>query len=133
MIVGVADTHTALWYLFDDPRLSKTAGDFIDRAAVLRHNIAISSISLAEVVYLCEKNRLPASAYDDVIKALADPNHVFTEAVVNVAVVETMRSVSRAEIPEMPDRIVAATAKHFNVPVVSRDRRIRAASLQTIW
>lgn len=111
MIAGVADTHAAIWYLFDDLRLSKTAGDFIDNAARSRHQIAISSISLAEVVYLCEKNRLPASAYDEVIKALADPDHVFTEIAVNGAVIETMRSVSRVEIPEMPDRIVAATSK----------------------
>ena len=33
MIAGIADTHTALWYLYDDVRLSVTAGDFIDRAA----------------------------------------------------------------------------------------------------
>jgi hypothetical protein len=33
MIASVADTHTALWYLFDDPRLSAAAGEFIDQAA----------------------------------------------------------------------------------------------------
>lgn len=52
MIAGVADTHTALWHLFDDARLSGAAKDFIDRAAVTHHKIAISSISLAEIVYL---------------------------------------------------------------------------------
>lgn len=133
MIVGVADTHAALWYMFADARLSDTAKNFIKNAAAARQNIAISSISLAEVVYLCEKGRFPISAYDDLIKALADPDHVFTETAVNSAVVEAMRSVSRAEIPEMPDRIVAATSKYLDVPVVSRDRRIRAANLRTIW
>jgi predicted nucleic acid-binding protein len=44
-----------------------------------------------------------------------------------------MRQVSRAEVPDMPDRIVAATAVYFDVPVISRDRRIRAASLKTVW
>jgi hypothetical protein len=29
--------------------------------------------------------------------------------------------------------MVAATAVYFDVPVISRDRRIRAASLKTIW
>src|ERR1051326_5614307 len=32
MIAGIADTHSALWYLFDDERLSVAAGDFIDQA-----------------------------------------------------------------------------------------------------
>ena len=52
MIAAVADTHTALWHLFNDARLSSAAGDFIEGAAARRRKIAISSISLAEVVYL---------------------------------------------------------------------------------
>ena len=49
------------------------------------------------------------------------------------AVVQAMRQVPRAEIPDMPDRIVAATAVYFGVPVISRDGRIRAASIKTVW
>jgi PIN domain nuclease of toxin-antitoxin system len=36
MIAGVADTHTAIWHLFDDPRLSQAARKFIDDAAAKR-------------------------------------------------------------------------------------------------
>jgi PIN domain nuclease of toxin-antitoxin system len=79
MIAGVADTHTALWHLFDDKRLSSAAEASINEAATTRRKIAISTISLAEVVYLIEKNRLPQSAYDELTQALADPEHVFTE------------------------------------------------------
>jgi PIN domain nuclease of toxin-antitoxin system len=49
MSAGVADTHTALWYLFGDPRLSVGAKQFIDQAAASRQSIEISPISLAEV------------------------------------------------------------------------------------
>ncbi|MFZ0803954.1 MAG: PIN domain-containing protein [Terriglobales bacterium] len=133
MIAGVADTHTALWHLFADKRLSATADAFIKEAATTRRKIAISTITLAEVVYLIEKNRLPPSAYDELTQALADPEHVFTEAALTAAIVQAMRQVSRAEVPDMPDRMVAATAVYFDVPVISRDSRIRAASLRTIW
>lgn len=133
MIAAVADTHTALWHLFDDARLSAAAGAFISESATARRKIAISTISLAEVVYLIEKNRLPASAYDELTQALADPEHVFTEAVLTGVIVQAMRQVSRAEVPDMPDRIVAATAVYFDVPVISRDRRVRAASVKTVW
>jgi PIN domain nuclease of toxin-antitoxin system len=50
MVAGVADTHAALWYLFDDTRLSASAADFINQAAIPRHKIAVSSITLAEVL-----------------------------------------------------------------------------------
>ena len=133
MIAGVADTHTALWHLFDDKRLSAAAEAFIDEAATARRKIAISTISLAEVVYLIEKNRIPASAYDELTQALADPEHIFTEAVISAAIVQGMRQVSRAEVPDMPDRVVAATGVYFGVPVISRDKRIRAANLKTVW
>ena len=80
MILAVADTHAALWYLFGDPRLSARAKTFIDQAAAGRSSIEISPISVAEIVYLIEKNRLPASAFDDLRTALDNPNHVFNEA-----------------------------------------------------
>ena len=80
MIAGVADTHTALWYLFNDARLSVAAGDFIDQAAAAGSQMVVSSITLAEIVYLIEKNRLPANAYSDLKAALDDPDHVFKEA-----------------------------------------------------
>jgi PIN domain nuclease of toxin-antitoxin system len=86
-IAGVADTHTALWHLFNDKKLSAAAQSFIDDAAARRRKIAISSISLAEIVYLIEKNRLPASAYEELAQALVDPEHVFTEAAFTAAVV----------------------------------------------
>jgi PIN domain nuclease of toxin-antitoxin system len=133
MIAGVADTHTALWHLFDDARLSSAARAFVDQAAAARQKIAVSSISLAEIVYLIEKNRLPSSSYDELTQALADAEHVFVEAVFTAAIVQFMRQVPRAEVPDMPDRIVAATAVYFNVPVISRDSRIRSASLKTLW
>ena len=132
-IAAVADTHTALWHLFGDPRLSSNASAFIDKAARQRQNIAISTISLAELVYLVEKRRLAEAAYVELAKAIADPEHVFTEAVFTAAIVESMRKVPRAEVPDLPDRIIAATAVHFGVPVISRDRQILAANLKTIW
>ena len=137
MIAGVADTHTALWYLFNDARLSVAAGDFIDQAAAAGSPIVVSSISLAEIVYLIEKNRLPANAYADLKAALDDPDHVFDhvfkEAPFTVEIVDSMRQVPRADVPDMPDRIVAATAVYFGVPVISRDGRIRASNVQTVW
>lgn len=134
MIAGIADTHAAIWYLFGDSRLSARAKEFIDQTAASRHNIAISPISLAEIVYLVEKKRLLAEVYGDLRSALDNPNHVFQEAPFTGEIVTVMQQqVSRAEVPDMPDRIVAATGVYFGVPIISRDGRIRAANLRTIW
>jgi PIN domain nuclease of toxin-antitoxin system len=132
LIAGVADTHTALWYLLKSPLLSNAAREFIDTAALKGHGIAVSPISLAEIVYLVEKRRLTRSAYEDLKNALATKEFVLKEAPFNTDVVDTMRSVSREEIPDLPDRIVAATAVFLGAPVISRDGQIRSSSIQTI-
>lgn len=93
----------------------------------------LSPIGLAEIVYLTEKSRLPFSAYEELKKALADREYVIEEAPFTVEIVEAMRQVPRADVPDMPDRIVAATAVYFGVPVISRDGRIRASNVETIW
>jgi PIN domain nuclease of toxin-antitoxin system len=133
MIVGIADTHTALWYLLKNPGLSIRARNFMDDAARAGHDIGLSPISLAEIVYLVEKNRLPVSAYEELKSALTDPDYVIAEAPFTAEVVHAMRQVSRDAVPDMPDRIVAATAVHFAVPVISRDGRIRASNVETVW
>ena len=133
MIAAVADTHTALWYLFNDDRLSVTAGRFIDQAAAAGSQIVVSSISLAEIVYLIEKKRLPADAYADLKAALQDAEHVFEEVHFTSEIVDAMQQVPRVDVPDMPDRIVAATAVYFGVPVISRDGEIRASNVQSIW
>ena len=132
-IAGVADAHTAIWYIFGNPSLSLHAASFINRGALAGQKVAISSITLVELVYLVEKNRLPQAAYDELFRAISDPDHVFAEAVFTIAIVQSLRQVPRAEVPDMPDRMIAATALYFNVPVISRDRKILATNLNTIW
>jgi len=132
-ITAVADTDTALWHLFGDVRLSTTARQRIQAAALAREKIAISTITLAEIVYLVEKNRIAAEAYEALAKALIDPEHVFVEAVFTAEIVKSMRQIPRDQVPDLPDRIIAATALYFAVPVISRDNQIAAASVTTVW
>ena len=77
MIAGVVDTHAALWYLLGNPRLSASAKEYIDGAARAGRRIALSAISLAEIVYLVEKERLAASAFECLRSALDDGAYVF--------------------------------------------------------
>jgi predicted nucleic acid-binding protein len=45
-----------------------------------------------------------------------------------------VQQIDRDIIPEMPDRIIAATALHLNCPLVTRDHKIQTFSgITTIW
>jgi PIN domain nuclease of toxin-antitoxin system len=58
---------------------------------------------------------------------------VIEEAPLTAEIVEAMRLVPRDAVPDLPDRLVAATAVYFGVPVLSRDARMRASSVRTVW
>jgi PIN domain nuclease of toxin-antitoxin system len=133
MIVAVADTHTAIWYLFSDPRLSTAASALIDQTIAAGDHIGVSAISLAEMVYLVEKSRIPANALTDLHAAMADPKSVLQHMPLDEAVAMKMPEVSRRDIPDLPDRVIAATAHLHGVPLLSRDGRIRSSSVTTIW
>ncbi len=76
MIVAVADTHAVVWYLFSDPRLGKAASAFIDEAIANGNHVGVSTITVAEMVYLVEKARIPQNAVYDLHVAASDPNAV---------------------------------------------------------
>ncbi|MGH9606233.1 MAG: type II toxin-antitoxin system VapC family toxin [Terracidiphilus sp.] len=133
MIAAIADTHAVIWYLFSDPRLGSAASAFIDATAAEGNHIGISAISIVEMVYLIEKGRIPASALDDLHAATSDPEAVLRHVPLDEVVALKMAEISRQDIPDLPDRVIAATGLLFGVPVLSRDSKIRSSNIQTIW
>lgn len=89
-IRAIADTHTVLWYLYDDPRLSQTAKAFLDGIDAAGDQIAVSSIALAEMIYLIEKGRIPAEALERVLTALDQPSVALVELPFDRAVAVAM-------------------------------------------
>ncbi len=132
-VAAIADTHTTLWYLFADARLSKPARTAIEQAATDGQYIGVSAISLAEVVYLTEKGRIAADALRRLLAVCHDSAKVLVEVPVDSTIIQRMPAIPRAEVPDLPDRIIAATALALHVPVITRDNRIQLGPLETIW
>jgi PIN domain nuclease of toxin-antitoxin system len=133
MIVGIADTHTVIWYFDNDSRLSSTARKFIQQTADNGDVIGVSSISLVEIVYLIEKGKIASESFTRLAAGLNDSQSVLVEISLNLSIARTLTQVSAAQVPDMPDRIIAATAVNYRVPLISRDAKIQASSVQTIW
>lgn len=133
MLKAVADTHALIWYLENDARLSQRAGDFIDLATLTGDQVGVSSVSMVEMVYLSEKGRITAGALTDLIAILQQPNATFVELPLDRAVALALPAVPRDQVPDMPDRIIAATAARLQLPLISRDGKIQLSVVPTIW
>ncbi len=83
----------------------------------------------ALIWYLYDDSRL--SAY--VRGFMIDTANRSGQIALDLPIVRTLSRVSAAQVPDMPDRIIAATAPHLGVPLISRDRQITLSSVQTIW
>ncbi|MBZ5621339.1 MAG: type II toxin-antitoxin system VapC family toxin [Acidobacteriia bacterium] len=133
MAAVVADTHAAVWYLTNSSRLSLVAGKALDEASAAGDSIIIPSICLVELTYLVEKGRLPSEARKRLVDALSQPNGPYELAPLDGRVAAAVELIDRNLVPDMPDRIIAATALSSGAALVSRDRKICSSQLQTIW
>ncbi len=129
----VLDTHTLVWWITDDPTLSKAA-----RAAIEKEqpdgNIIVSSISAWEISMLVARGRLVLSMdVDSWLSTVAQVDAVrFLPLEVDVA---TKSVVLPGEFHNDPaDRMIVATARKLAVPLVTKDEKIRAyPHVKTIW
>ena len=48
-------------------------------------------------------------------------------------VAKAVREIPRTSLPDLPDRVIAATALTFGLPLITRDGKIRASGIETIW
>lgn len=133
MIRAIADTHAVIWYLRSDERLSAKAQEFIEQAANQGEHVGFSSITLVEMVYLVEKGRIEPDALERFQAAVDAANSVWQEVSLTGEIAYELQKIPRETVPDMPDRIIAATASVYRVPVISRDRKIKVSEIETIW
>jgi predicted nucleic acid-binding protein len=89
---------------------------------------------LRNLSYLTEKRKIDPSVLPLLQTALNDSTTAFRCYDIHQEAAEAVTQIVRAVVPELPDRVIAATALYLNVPLVTADHKIRAAqNVQTIW
>ncbi len=130
----VADTHTIIWYLRSPEKLSTNAVTSLDNALNNGESIFISAISLVEINYLVEKNRIPSSSLEQLLQLIDDPLVNLFVVPLDTPVAKAFTQIPREIVPEMGDRIIAASSLYLDLPLVTKDHKIRNLSnIQTIW
>jgi PIN domain nuclease of toxin-antitoxin system len=128
----LADTHALIWYLFDEGRLSSAGRAALDGSITAGFPVLVSAISIIEVIYLEERHRIRAGATERIRQTCEAEDPSIEVVPIDARVAHALAQVPRAEVPDMPDRIIAATAISLGIPLVTRDGKIRASRVQTI-
>lgn len=125
----VTDTMAYILYL-EKRKMPDKVKNIFKNAEIGIDEIVVPSMSIAEISYLSEKNRIDINL-DKVQKHLQD-NPNFKEQVLDIAIIKTSFEID--DIPELHDRLIAGTAKHLNCNLITNDPVIEVSKhVKTIW
>ncbi len=131
----VTDTHALIWHFTRDRKLSDETARHFAAADQGEAVIFVSAMTLIEIVYLGEKARVSPSLCDEVIRLLKPSKDAsYRICPIDHAVGAAVAKIPRSAVPEMADRVIAATAYHLDLPLITKDQRIRDwKGLRCIW
>src|SRR3989344_2162144 len=116
----VTDTHPLFWFLTNNKRLSSNARILFEKTETGKSSIIVPSIVLAELMYLFEKQNL-RDKFKEVLKrieiALNYEVYPLDTEVINI-------SSKIISVKEIHDRIIIATAKLLDYPLITKDEEI---------
>ncbi len=126
----VADTHALLWWFVDSPKIGDKAAAIFEECENGEHVIFVPSIVIAEALSIFDKKRVSFN-FRRLLKKI-DESDNFTLVALDFPVLQKMTTLKN--ISELHDKIIVATAKHLNLPIITKDEILQdSKNIKTIW
>jgi predicted nucleic acid-binding protein len=126
----LADTVALVRHLRRGPRLGRQARTILREADQGHYTIAISGITLMEILYLSECQRIPLDL--TTLEELLTQSSNYAVVPVGLEVVKAAAAID--DIPELHDRLIAGTATWLGIPILTNDPVMRSSQhVQTVW
>jgi len=129
----VVDTQSIIWFLAQSAQLSNTARGAIQDAITAGNPVYVSVITIVEIVYLVEKGRFAQDVLDDLVDVLQRPDSGIQLFPLDLEIASDLHLVPRTDVPDMPDRIIGATAVHLGLPLITSDAKLQSSRVATVW
>jgi len=126
----VTDTHSLVWYMTDDPKLSAEGRAIFQKVDSAEEIVFIPCIVFFELVYLTEKRRI-STAFDSFLDLVASSRNYKIEPLC-LPIIEKSRQIPRQSVSDPWDRIIAATSLHLDLPLITRDKSLRDIGLKVV-
>ena len=117
-----------------DRRLSRQARKIFESAEEGYVQILVPSIVLVEAVFLMQRRRIAEAQVSKLFELSEDAEASICVVPLDIAVAQAVGDFGPVAIPDMPDRIIAATARALNLPLITVDPIITDSELvEVIW
>lgn len=123
----VTDTQALVKFMMGKRVINDRSHQAYQSADRGESTIIIPAIALMEMLYLFEKNRIDVGLLqtEELFKS---QNYQFEP--LSFDIIKTAAEID--DIPELHDRLIAATAKYLDVPLITNDPEIRASRHITV-
>ena len=125
----LADTVAIIRHFANVGKIGKAAKLILQDADSGKNTILISIISIVEILYLSERNKIPLGFEDLRRKLLPLDNYRIVD--LDFDIVETAKTVQGLELH---DRLIVSTSLSLNVPILTSDQIIKnSGQVDVIW
>ena len=126
----VADTHALIWHFTNSPKISRKIKGIFDRCEKGDSIIFIPSIVIAECLSIFNKKKVDFDFKIFFDKIRKSENYIIIPLDHRVL----MRMVETKEVSELHDKIIVATAKLLDAPLITKDTVLAALkTITTVW
>jgi PIN domain nuclease of toxin-antitoxin system len=127
----VTDTHALVWYMTDNPKLSKKAKTIFQKVDNAQDKIFIPCIVFFELLYLTEKKKLDID-FDKFLEMISYSNNYKIEPLC-LPIITKCSKIPRLIIKDPWDRLIAATSIHLGLPLITCDESLSKIGLDIVW
>ncbi len=125
----VTDTMALILHL-ENRRSSDTVKAIFDSADQGKTTIYIPALVFAEILYLSERQRITLNLDEVEIHLKSFQN--YKELPMSFEIIKNAQQIR--DVPELHDRLIAATAHSLNLQLITNDPKIQASQfVNTVW
>jgi PIN domain nuclease of toxin-antitoxin system len=123
------DTVTVIRHFSGSGRIGRAAASILDTIEEQDNLLVVSVVSLMEIMYLAERNRIPIHLDETINRIDASSKYM----IINLSP-EILRVAETVEFYELHDRLILATARWLDIPILSSDGEFEhIPGIQVIW
>lgn len=125
----VIDTQALIKFMNGVKVISTVVDEILRKTDAGENIIVVPSVVVFEIAYLYEKKRIPVSVSD--IEGIISGSLNYIEEPLTLDVIKSAFEIN--DIPELHDRLIAGTARHLELPLITNDPVIlRSAFVKSV-